>query len=67
MSEDERGDEAPRANDGEGGAGRYSDPGDAGSPLSDDPGSAGKSDGTHSSGEPSADPNPTPRREEAGL
>ena len=67
MSDDEREDDAPRANDGEGGAGRYSDPGDAGSPLSDEPGSAGTSDGTHGTSEPAADPNPTPRREEAGL
>jgi len=64
---DEREKDAPRADDGESGAGRYSKPGDAGSPLSNEPGSAGTSEGTHSTGEPSADPNPTPRREEAGL
>ena len=66
MSE-ERERDAPRADDGEGGAGRYSQSDDAGAPLSDDPGTAGKSAGTHTSEEPAADPNPTPRREEAGL
>jgi hypothetical protein len=64
---DEREPEAPRADDGEGGAGRHSEPGDAGAPLTDEPGSAGKSEGTHSTGEPAADPNPTPRRQEAGM